>query len=571
MPDTEKFGIEVNFLTGRFVATWHNDRRQAEWPPHPARLFSALVAAWADADEPDESERRALEWLESQSPPSISASEATPRKVVSHFVPVNDAYAVSRSWYERRANDIYGLKVELDAELEASGGELTKKAERLQNRLSKALDVDAQVGQAGGKASPSSTLMLPDHRGKQERFFPSVTPNIPSLCYLWDVPPPHNYAETLDLLLQRVSRLGHSSTLVSCRVAVGTPEATLKPGRGSLSMRVVRRGQLSELERLQARHGGIRPRSLPYVNSQYRAVSGDSLEQAESLQANTAGDWMIFEFDPSSRALPASRSLEVATAIRGAIFRHAEDSMPEGLSGHFTDGHPTLDPHVAFLPLPYVGFTHADGRLLGLAVSAPHSLSEESRSALYRAVGNWETECTGSDAETGSQYPLTLFLGPRGTVQLSRLRTLSGMVSLRPGVWDRASNLWVSATPIALPRHPGRLARGSAEARSRAWNLAESSLVAACEHVGLPKPSSIEISLNPLVQGARPISRFPPFSQKDRDGRPVRRQLIHASLSFDHPVKGPLMIGTGRFLGLGLMRPVRTKKALALPEANAHE
>ena len=571
MPGTENFGIEVNFLTGRFVASCHNNRRQAEWPPHPARLFSALVAAWADSDEPDESERKALVWLESQSPPSISASEAAPRKVVSHFVPVNDASAVSRSWYERRATDIDRLKVALDAELEASGGEFTKKAERLENKLSKALDVNAQVGQAGGKASSASTLMLPDHRGKQERFFPSVTPNVPSLCYLWDVQPPHDYAEILDLLLQRVSRLGHSSTLVSCRVTVDTPEATLRPGGGSLSMRIVRRGQLSELERLHAQHGGIRPRSLPYVNSQYRAVSGDSVEQEGFLHANTGGDWMIFEFDPNSRALPASRSLEVATAMRGAIFRHAEDSMPEGLSGHLIDGNPTLDPHVAFLPLPYVGFTHADGRLLGMAISAPYSLSEESRSALYRAIGNWEAECTGSDAQTESQYPLSLFLGSRAIVRLSRLRTISGIVSLRPGVWDRASNLWVSATPIALPRHPGRLARGSAEARIRAWGLAESSLITACEHVGLPKPSSIEMSLNPIIQGARPTGRFPPFSQKDQDGRPVRRQLIHASLSFDHPVKGPLLLGTGRFLGLGLMRPVRAKKVLELPEASADE
>ena len=102
MSSGENIGIEVNFLTGRFVATCHNDRRQAEWPPHPARLFSALVAAWADADEVDASERAALEWLESQAPPDIAASEAVPRKAVSHFVPVNDISVVSRSWYERR-------------------------------------------------------------------------------------------------------------------------------------------------------------------------------------------------------------------------------------------------------------------------------------------------------------------------------------------------------------------------------------------------------------------------------------------------------------------------------------
>src|SRR5690606_20928581 len=46
--------IDVEFLTGRYIATSYNDRSRAEWPPHPARLFSALVAAWAGDDEPDE-------------------------------------------------------------------------------------------------------------------------------------------------------------------------------------------------------------------------------------------------------------------------------------------------------------------------------------------------------------------------------------------------------------------------------------------------------------------------------------------------------------------------------------
>jgi len=36
----------------------------------------------------------------------------------------------------------------------------------------------------------------------------------------------------------------------------------------------------------------------------------------------------------------------------------------------------------------------------------------------------------------------------------------------------------------------------------------------------------------------------------------VRRQLLHASVVFEHPVAGPLVLGAGRFLGLGLMRPV---------------
>ena len=65
----------------------------------------------------------------------------------------------------------------------------------------------------------------------------------------------------------------------------------------------------------------------------------------------------------------------------------------------------------------------------------------------------------------------------------------------------------------------------------------------------------MEVSLAAFLVGGRAARQFPPFSQNGRDGRRVRRQLVHASLTFEEPVAGPLMLGSGRFLGLGLMRP----------------
>ena len=85
--------IEVSFLTGRYVATAYNTRTEGEWPPHPARLFSALVAThFADGSSAAEStgERDALEWLEGQGAPDIAASQASRRDVATVFVPVND-------------------------------------------------------------------------------------------------------------------------------------------------------------------------------------------------------------------------------------------------------------------------------------------------------------------------------------------------------------------------------------------------------------------------------------------------------------------------------------------------
>lgn len=547
MSSGENIGIEVNFLTGRFVATCHNDRRQPEWPPHPARLFSALVAAWADADEPDAVERVALEWLESQAPPNIAASDAVPRKTVSHFVPVNDASVVSKSWYDRRADNVAGLAAQLHEELAASGGDVTKRAEQVERRLNSARSIETQVGAAGNTSPASALAMLPEHRSKQARFFPSVTPHEPRVRFLWDVPAPDEVTNALDRLLRRVTRLGHPSSLVSCRLTASASGATFEAGAVGESMRTVRAGQLAELERQFARHGGIKPRALPFASVQYRTVANSVEQPDRERKPNTAGQWIVFEHVSGFRSFPATKAVQLATAMRAALFHYVEGRIPEEISGHLPDGKPTPAPHVAFLPLPYVGSERADGRLLGLAVSVPEALSGNARRAVYRAVGNWE-RAAGTDS-------LKLTLGAQGLALISRQRGPATLISLRPNAWSRASRRWVSATPIALPRHPGRLGGGTVAKRAKAWASAKSSVVLACDHVGLPEPISVEVSDSPLIKGALPTRRFPAFVQNGPAGHQVRRQLLHASVSFEHPVAGPLMLGAGRFLGLGLMRP----------------
>lgn len=85
--------IEVELLTGRYAATAHNDRGRAEWPPHPARFFSALVDALHDHIDVDQAERDALRWLECQDAPALRVdpeSKVGRRQVKDVYVPVND-------------------------------------------------------------------------------------------------------------------------------------------------------------------------------------------------------------------------------------------------------------------------------------------------------------------------------------------------------------------------------------------------------------------------------------------------------------------------------------------------
>jgi hypothetical protein len=77
----------------RVLASTHNDRTEVEWPPHPSRLFSALVAAYEECDLGQDA-RSALEWLESLPGPAIHATPpkhgGEVRDSFGVFVPVND-------------------------------------------------------------------------------------------------------------------------------------------------------------------------------------------------------------------------------------------------------------------------------------------------------------------------------------------------------------------------------------------------------------------------------------------------------------------------------------------------
>lgn len=539
--------IEVNFLTGRFVATAHHDRRRHEWPPHPARLFSALVATWADADEPDAAEREALEWLEAQPHPGIAAGEATPRSVVSHFVPVNDASVIPPAHYSTRAARLVELGDDLDEALFESDGEINRRVGTLTTQIRKQRDVMAMVTRPGSTNPKSALEMLPEGRGKQGRWFPSVTPHTPRVTYIWPTDAPAVVAAALDGLTARVTRLGHSSSLVSCRPVADPPEPSLVPGDGLSELRSVGRGQVVALTMRHRRHEGVRPRVLPSVAVRYAPVGED--DEREHLRADTAGDWLVFAFAPGSRRFPSSRTVEVTTTLRKALFAYGADPLPEGLTGHLADGTPTDQPHAGFLALPWVGHEHADGRLMGVAAHMPSGLDPEASRVLLRAVGMWEREVDNAQ--------LQLTFGRSGVLEMERVIGSNVLVTLRPGLWRRPAFRWVSATPVALPTNPGRLAKGSASARAAAWRRAEQAVVDSCRHVGLPEPDDVAVSLDPFIAGALLARRYPAFHQGGRNGPPVARRLVHVGVRFDRPVAGPLVLGAGRYLGLGLMRPVR--------------
>ena len=69
------FALGIDLLMRRAIITCWGNREEPEWPPHPDRIFMAMVAAWGESGE-DAEQRAALEWLERLSPPAICATLA---------------------------------------------------------------------------------------------------------------------------------------------------------------------------------------------------------------------------------------------------------------------------------------------------------------------------------------------------------------------------------------------------------------------------------------------------------------------------------------------------------------
>lgn len=553
--------VAVQFLTGRYVATAIHHRDAAEWPPHPARLYSALVATWADADSPDDEERAALEWLERLPPPRIHASPADERRVRTHFVPTNDASVLGLSLQEGRYRRLQEHLAGVDDALVGAGGDLTAtKVTRALARVDKQRDVDAQVSQVGRTSEDSAVTLLPENRGRQPRTFPSMTPHHDTVQYCWpDADADSDRFAALDRLLGRVVRLGHSSSFVSCRLAEAPAgEARYVPDAlGELDLRHAGPGQLRALEAAYVQHRASKPRTLPHRAARYAERTGRSKVVKPSPHSSWLGGELIVLRRTGGRRLPIVAAVGAARALRGALMAHAQEPICEELTGHVVAGSgertsPSSRPHAAFLALPFTGSKHARGQLLGVAVLLPRDIQQRPREEILRAMGRWEQSC--------DRGALPLHLGRAGKMEITRQIGRPDAWNLQRDTWAGPSTGWATATPIALDRHPGNLWGGRPEQVQDAFDRAQESIVMACRNVGLPDPMQVDVSLQPVVVGSRPATAFPVFTQ-GRGSRAVRRALVHARLHFPAEVVGPLVLGAGRYLGLGLLRPLDPARA----------
>lgn len=547
--------VEIELLSGRYAATAYNDRSRAEWPPHPARFFSALVAALHDNEPVDATEREALLWLERQPPPSLDVdpdvgNNVGRRQVLDVFVPVNDISLVGD--VERPLRKAREQVVKLDAEPKTPEIERElKKAKETVKKEEKKLAIllaDQQVidNDPSAKALATATALLPDRRTRQVRTFPVVVPARSQFAFIWPEKIPDTLQAALDRLCTRVTRLGHSSSLVRCAVVQRPVTPTLVPDPdGGVVLRTVGPGQLKRLEREFVRHQGVEIRVLPARPQRYGPprMEREAPAPAQSVFSN---EWILLERVGGARPL-SSRGTDLTRSLREALIeQHGEKTLPASLSGHREDGSPADQPHVAFIALPFVGHEHADASVQGCAIVVPRELADSEREALLRLIAVWERNRAVLDDGT-----MELAAGSLPPVRLRRVE-LSEKISLRPERWCRPARCFVTATPIALDRNPGNLRSNQQGAAHKASIDAQRSIAVACERIGLPQPISVEISIAPLLSGAQPAHSFLPWP-----GLPGRtsRVLVHADIRFGEPVRGPILLGAGRYFGLGLCLP----------------
>jgi CRISPR-associated protein Csb2 len=298
---------------------------------------------------------------------------------------------------------------------------------------------------------------------------------------------------------------------------------------------------LAELEadyKRDCEAGEYRPRSFKW--GYYREPE----EEKAPMRSSHFGELFILRRVAGS-TLDITDALWLTKTLRDAAIRLWEDRhgtpIPEWLSGHTPDGQKSEreNGHLAFVALPNVGHEHADGELKGIALAVPQDVTKAEQDLLMDALFPW-------DDQTGETQPLQLTLGRLGVWRLElESSAFPRMVALRKSVWIGPAERWASVTPIVLDRYPKN---GESEA--------EEMVKSACERIGLPRPREVVLMPGSLFVGAPPAKRFPALPKKFRK---TLDQHTHALLIFDEPVRGPVLLGAGRYRGYGLCRPYRSR------------
>ena len=315
--------ISVEFLHGTFRGdpdgtAVTGELTRGEWPPSPARLFAALVAADGTREASRVTDGHELFWLERLPPPVIHTRPARCRchqKLQPRFVVAQRNSPAKATHHEYLARE--------------------------------------------------GALYRPGVR---------VAPRNPLVVYRWNVEPPNE--ETLDALGRRAARVGYlgaSDSPVRVRVATELPsgavgETFVPDPEGDVHIRVPRPGDVDVLDRM---YDAWQERGATVSRSQFPAllhrVAYRSPGDHDVTDRGEVVAWLRVRPFVSGRRISAVTALFKDAVLRRHQRMHGEP--PAVLHGHgfIRSGYDLA----RYLALPDAGYPRSRGRIHGLALWLP--------------------------------------------------------------------------------------------------------------------------------------------------------------------------------------------------------
>lgn len=150
-----------------------------------------------------------------------------------------------------------------------------------------------------------------------------------------------------------------------------------------------------------------------------------------------------------------------------------------------------------------------------------------------------------------------LLLGRLGTWQIGPVTAARPPWNLRPETWTAhpgGATHWATVTPIVYDRHPKTDDRVAYE-REVAAMIAQG-----CVRIGLPEPRQVVVTPVSAHLGVPLANTFPRLRRKDGS----ERRHVHTVVVFDRALRGPVVLGAGRYRGYGVGRAADHRDARGL-------